>query len=348
MKKHVSPLSVGIACLLLLTACASGQTSESTAVSTVQEESAQPTAAADPVMLNILNIMGEEVEFPKIPQRAVVVGYENAEVMAKLDLQDKIVGLTSSMYTPEQVYPDLYEKLKDVKVLPGDNAVGVGIPSFEAVLREEADFLYCMSYHVSANFIATPMDLKENGIGYYIMRGTYGDSIGLEAMYEDIRSIGKIFGAEEKAEKVIAEYKIKVDEIKNKFESEEKKRVFIFDYQDKTGIMTPGKKGFANSLVELAGGKNVFDDFDTEFDVATLEQIIEKDPEYIVFIEYNSDGDRAKDKIAYIESLPELSEVSAVKNKNYIELDGIEYFPSLHNVDAVEKMAAAMHPDFFQ
>ena len=72
-----------------------------------------------------------------------------------------------------------------------------------------------------------------------------------------------------------------------------------------------------------------------------------RNPEYIIIVEYFRDNE-AKEKIAYLESVSELAEVTAVKNKNYIILSGVEYFPSLHNADAIETIAKKLHPALFK
>ena len=292
-----------------------------------------------------LSVMGKDITYSKAPEKAVAVGYDNAEIMAALDLQEHIIGLTGCMNRPEHCYPDLYEKLKNIEVLP--DGKGKGVPSFETVLSSGSDFVYCLSYHLTSDYIAPEKDFDDNGIKYYVTSGTYGDKHDMNAVYDDIRNIGKIFNVEDKAEKVAADYKNKVDSIAEKVKDVKPVEVFVFDYQDKTGIMTPGGNVFQNELLKLAGAKNVFEDFKSDFDVATIEQIIQRNPEYIVLVEY-WDKDEAQKKIEYLESLPELAEVTAIKNKNYIGITGIEYFPSLHNIDSIERIAKAIHPEAFK
>lgn len=292
-----------------------------------------------------LNVMGKDITYSKVPEKAVVVGYDNAEIMAALDLQDHIVGLTGCMNRPEHCYPDLYEKLKKIELLP--DGKGKGVPSFETVLSSGSDFVYCLSYHLTSDYIAPEKDFDDNNIKYYVTSGTYGAKHDINAVYDDIRNIGKIFHAEDRTEKVVSEYKAKVDSITEKVKDKKPVDVFIFDFQDKAGIMTPGGNAFQSSLLKLAGARNVFEEFESDFDVATIEQIIQKNPEYIVLVEY-WDKDEAQKKIEYLESLPELAEVAAIKNKNYIGITGIEYFPSLHNSDSIERIAKAIHPEVFK
>lgn len=292
-----------------------------------------------------VQVMDKEVKFEKIPEKVVVVGYDNAEIMASLGLEKRISGLTGCMYRADHCYSDFEKKLEGIAVLPDGKAKGV--PSFETVLTNEADMVYCMSYHFTPDFMAPMEDFEKNKIKYYASKGTYGDNLTMEAVYEDIQNIAKIFHVEDKANTLIQEYKDKISDVTEKIKNLKPADVFVFDYQDKTGIMTPGGKGFQNNLLKLAGANNVFSDFESDFDVATIEQIIARDPEYIILIEY-WDKNETEEKIAYLESLPELANVKAVKNKNYISLTGIEYFPSLHNADGIRKIAEVIYPDVFK
>jgi hypothetical protein len=338
-------LSLGV---LQLSACVdvSNKQAEKTTMSKQSEKADEAGTSISPIQTDIitLNVMGDEISYDKVLEKAVVVGYDNAEIMAALDLQDHIIGLTGSMYRPEHCYPELYKKLEKIEVLP--EGKGKEVPGFENVLSSGADFVYCLSYHLTADYIATKKDFDDNNIKYYITSGTYGDKHDIDTVYDDIQNIGKIFHVEDRAEKVAADYKKKVDDIATKVKDAEPVDVFVFDFQDKSGFMTPGGKSFQTSLLKLAGARNVFEDFDTDFDVATIEQIIQKNPEYIVLVEYWEENE-AQEKIKYLESIPELADVTAIKNKNYIGVTGIEYFPSLHNVDFIENIAKTIHPEVF-
>ncbi len=293
----------------------------------------------------VIKNMGEISEYGKVPERVVVVGYENAEVMAKLGLSDKIVGLTACMYTPNDCYPQLYKSIENIQVLPSGRSGEV--PGFETILSLNADMVYCLSYHLNDDYIAPIQTFKENNINVYVPEGTYEKNASVESVYHDLENLGKIFKVEKRAKEVIDEYKKRLDTVREKLVNEAPVDVFIFDYQDKAGIMTPGGIGFQNNLVTLAGARNIFADFDKDFDIATIEQILTRNPEYIIIVEYFRDNE-AKEKIAYLESVSELAEVTAVKNKNYIILSGVEYFPSLHNADAIETIAKKLHPALFK
>jgi hypothetical protein len=293
----------------------------------------------------VIKNMGEIAEYDKVPERVVVVGYENAEVMAKLGLADKIVGVTACMYTPNDCYPELYKNIENVQVLPSGR--GRDVPGFETILSLNADMVYCLSYHLNDDYIAPMQTFKENNIHVYVPEGTYEKNASVESVFHDLENLGKIFKVEKKAEEVIDEYKTRLDAVQKKLVNEKPVDVFIFDYQDKAGIMTPGGIGFQNNLITLAGARNIFSDFDKDFDIATIEQILTRNPEYIIIVEYFHDNE-AKEKIAYLESVPELAEVSAIKNKNYIILSGVGYFPSLHNADAIETIAQKLHPSLFK
>lgn len=325
--------------LALMILCLSAQL---VACKNTEKEVASKSGDANPANEITLEIMGKEEKFDKIPEKVVAVGYDNAEILTKLGLEDKIVGLTGCMYREEHCYPELSEKMKNIKILPDGKAKGV--PSFETVLSTNADMIYCLSYHFTPDFIAPLSDFVDNNIKYYVSDGTYKTDAGLDVIGKDIENLGKIFRIEEKANELKKTYDESIKEITNKVKDTKPVDVFVFDFQDKAGIMTPGGKVYQNNLLKAAGANNVFSDVDSDFHVATLEEIIARDPDYIILVEY-WDENEADEKIKYLESLPELKDVTAIKNKNYIRLKGIEYFPSLHSVDGLKKIAEVIHPD---
>ena len=101
-------LSLGV---LQISACknVSNKQAAETTMSKQSEKVDEAGASTSPVQTDTLtlNVMGDEISYDKVPEKAVVVGYDNAEIMAALDLQDHIIGLTGSMYKPKHCYPEL-------------------------------------------------------------------------------------------------------------------------------------------------------------------------------------------------------------------------------------------------
>ena len=108
-------------------------------------------------------------------------------------------------------------------------------------------------------------------------------------------------------------------------------------------MSTIGNTGLQLYMLELAGCKNVFDDVEGEFISVSWEDVITRDPAYILVCDYYGSG-YAEEKIAELKSNPETADMDAVKNDRFIIVPGLAMFPSLENTDVVEQIAAAVHP----
>ena len=55
--------------------------------------------------------------------------------------------------------------------------------------------------------------------------------------------------------------------------------------------------GLEQSLIELAGGENIFSNVDKQFGAVSYEEIISLDPEVIIIHEYTNDDTDAQTKL---------------------------------------------------
>ena len=71
------------------------------------------------------------------------------------------------------------------------------------------------------------------------------------------------------------------------------------------------------------------------------ESVLDRDPTVLVLadLDRGGDGDSAADKIAFLESDPVASKLTAVKNKRYIILEGTTMDPSIRNVGGIEQLS---------
>lgn len=53
-----------------------------------------------------LNVMGEKETFDKVPEKSVIIGYENVQELLALDLDKNIAGITSSHFKIGECLPE--------------------------------------------------------------------------------------------------------------------------------------------------------------------------------------------------------------------------------------------------
>lgn len=73
--------------------------------------------------------------------------------------------------------------------------------------------------------------------------------------------------------------------------------------------------------------------------------MVERDPEVILIVDY---GPRSwQQKRNFLLQHPALQAVKAVREQRFVVLSYVEVTPSVVNATAIEKIAAALHPQLF-
>jgi iron complex transport system substrate-binding protein len=123
-----------------------------------------------------------------------------------------------------------------------------------------------------------------------------------EAFYQDIYTLGQVFGNENRAEEIVAYYHEHESWVKGlvaEVSDEEKPSVLILQYSDKGGevaFKVPPVSWLQTTLVEIAGGDPVWKDLEISggWSVVNLEQIAAWDPDQIYIIDYSGNADQVK------------------------------------------------------
>ena len=93
------------------------------------------------------------------------------------------------------------------------------------------------------------------------------------------------------------------------------------------------------ALIEAAGGHNIMDDFNKSWGTVTWEEVVERDPQVVVIVNY---GDvTAEQKRDYMMSNPAFKNIAAVKNDRFVTLEYVEATPGPRNIKAVKNLADA-------
>lgn len=291
--------------------------------------------------------MGVEFKYDKAPEKAVVLGCDSAEIMVMLGLEDKIVAWARSDFSEKNIKKEYYEKIKDKKMLPDGNWPGV--PTFETIIGTEPDFVYGTAYSFNEGSCGKVEDFTNEKINIYATEGTAIKNAEIDAVYHDIKNIGKIFRVEDKADKIIEELKSKVDDVDKKVKGKDFVNALILEGVSDGKIQVDGGTTFGSKFLERAGGKNIFGGVEDSFPMVSIEEVIKKNPTAIVVVDLpaSSVTSSAKKQIEQLEKIAELKKVDAVKNKNYIIVPSIQVFPSAQSIEGLTKMAKGLHPDAF-
>ena len=278
------------------------------------------------------------VTFEKPPERAVSNDVNLTEMMLVLGLADQMVG-----YTGISGWKTLDAEMRlGVKELP---ELSAKYPTKEVLVGADADFFFAgWNYGMKVGGEVTPETLKPFGIKVYELTESCShimdkQKASLKDMYNDILNLGKIFEVEDRAKALVANYKSELESFKaNLKNTDERLRVFVYD-SGEDAPFTAGRYAMPTALVEVSGGQNIMDDFYKSWGTVTWEEVVDRDPQVVVIVNY---GDvTAEQKREYMMSNPAFKNISAIKNNRFVTLEYVEATPGPRNIKAVKKLADA-------
>ena len=178
-----------------------------------------------PVTVEVYNNARELVPytFEKCPEKTLVYGRNNVEIMLALGLGDKIEMITDcGSVKPE--YEAEFEKLDQLK-----NHQDIGYFVKEYALSLEPDMV--IGWYSLFNMEDRMGDVDfwhERNIGTYTsINSVLKDNQSLENEYADIRNIATIYNKQAEAEKIISEIEEGVEKGKKAAEGKDPQRILI-------------------------------------------------------------------------------------------------------------------------
>jgi len=279
------------------------------------------------------------ITFDAPPKAAVSHDINLTEMMLVLGLTDHMVG-----YTGISGWNKLdAEMTEGVAQLP---ELSERYPSKEVLIGADADFYFAgWNYGMRVGGEVTPETLAPFGIQVYELTEScihIGEkaAASMDDMYNDLRNLGAIFGAPDRAEALIAGYQTELaDFLAIQPDLPTPPRVFVYDSGEDVPF-TAGRYAMPNALIEAAGGTNIMDDFEKSWATVGWEAVVDRNPEVIVIVNYGEVT--ADQKREFIMSNPAFADIDAVRNDRFIVLDYVEATPGPRNIQAVKKLAAGL------
>lgn len=330
MKTILARLLSLVLCLAMLASCSAVAEESATAYPTVTIENYNTTT-----------------EFMQKPASVVALTLNSAEIIAALGEADSLVAISYNSNTVEEVLPEVYEELKD-KNYP--DTINGAVPTLENMLSLAPELVVMNYYYFNApQIFGSAEDYAANGVKFYIVEGSYTAGATVENTYNDIRNLGLIFNRSAEAEVLINDMQTRITAVSEAVVGQEPVKVMALDSVNEDSYVVSGGTGMVNNMIELAGGNNVFADIEKQFGSVNIEGIITSNPELIVISSYTAfDASEGQDMIDFLLSVEELSEVSAIKNQNFMIVPVFETMPGLQNVDFIEQLAVTMYPALFE
>jgi ABC-type Fe3+-hydroxamate transport system substrate-binding protein len=322
---------------LLLTACGSGSDSGSS-----------PKSGGSDAGAVTFDNCGQKVTVEAPPKRAVSLNQGTTEILLSLGLADRVVG-TATWTDP--VMKGLEKANAKVPRL-ADNQ-----PSFERVLDTEPDFVASsFTSTLSKGGVASREKFEELGVPTYLSpadcegKDNSGDGDGsrtkpltMETVYREVRELARVFGVDDRGEKLVARLKSRVTKATAGIRAEDTTVLYWFANQESPYMA--GCCGAPGIITHALGAQNVFDDSTQEWPQINWETVADRDPDVLVIGDLtrkSQTAESAAKKIAFLQSNPATKNMKAVKEKRYVLLSGQAMNPTIRTVEGVEKVAAAL------
>lgn len=255
------PAAPLLAAVLVLSGCSAGGNSPASESSFEEPERTAETLLeiSDPAEKAAVEAAKARVAAMDGEPRIIATSPSTAEICDRLDLD--LVGICSSTLS------DLPEQYQD---LP---RVGTAMaPDMEIVASLNPDWI------LSPSSLQSDLQPKYEAIdtdwAFLNLRSVPG-------MYRSIQELGEIFGREEQARAMVEEFTEFYEEYQTRNEGKEAPKVLVLMGLPGSYIIAT-ENSYVGSLVELAGGENVYAGTDQEFLTVNTEDMKTKEPDVIL------------------------------------------------------------------
>jgi iron complex transport system substrate-binding protein len=260
---------------------------------------------------------GRRVNVPDHPQRLVSLAPNITEIIYALGLEDRLVGDTDYCdYPPEakrkpHVGAVLNPSLEKIVALKPDLVLG----SAEANRRETAD------------------QLGRLGIPLYGLTAHT-----LEDTLDSIVDLGEVLGREQASRALVTGLRIRMDAVARQVTGQARPKVlFVVWYRP---LITAGPRTFIADVIARAGGVSISNDLRGEWPRLSLEEVLRRDPDVILFPRTESFSPGLEE----FQRLPGWKDLRAVKGRRMSFISETIMRPSPRLVDALEEVAGILHP----
>ena len=286
--------------------------------------------------------LGKNVEytFTEKPSEVVASGDQMADFFFDLGLEDQMAGYTKgscwstvSQYPARDKVPQLLE--------PGK---GLSNMSKEELLSTGCDFLIGWdSVFSDKNFSKEFCD--QNGIATYFPY-VCSDKATFEDLYKDYETLGAIFQVQDVAAEKVQAMKDTLQKVKDTLGDEAYENpVTVFAYDSGEDAPFTACQGMPGDIIKLAGGISIFDDIEAGWATPSWEEVVERDPDVILILEYT--GGDVVDKKEFLETNEFTKNLRAVKEGKIFSVCCSDMQGSAGSAVAVKAIAEQLYPDKF-
>jgi iron complex transport system substrate-binding protein len=158
-------------------------------------------------------------------------------------------------------------------------------------------------------------------------------------VFRSIHNLGVLTARKAAADSLAAAIRGELDAVRASVANAPRPSVFFIVWNDPP--MTAGARTFVSHVIEVAGGKNVFDDQQALWPNVSLEEIVRRDPDYLVV----PVGEQGTVRMEALRTAPGWRELRAVRQGRMVSVPAqVVNQPGPHLAQAARAMRDAIHP----
>ena len=279
----------------------------------------------------VLFLLITTLSFSRESIRAVSTSQFTTEILLAIGAEKQLLGTS---YLDDEILPELKEKYDKIPVL------SKAAPTKEQFYALNPNFLTGWKSIATPKNLGTIEELKENGVEVFFTKSQ--DTSKIEDIYNDILNFGSIFNLEENASNIVKKMKEDINIVKEKNKFKEKVKVFAYDSQESAPFVVGGN-GIGNTMIDIAGGENIFKDTNFSFGVGAWEKVLDENPQFIIVIDYGNTS--YENKIKYLKNNSPISQLEAVKKNRFIRIPLSYISPGIKVSKGIEIISSGLSED---
>lgn len=183
-----------------------------------------------------------------------------------------------------------------------------------------------------SNRLQTIEKLKELGIKVIVLK----ECRDFDDIADNFIRLGNIVGKEDNAQKIIAASRKILEDISGNIKSH---AVRIFWEVNAKPLVTVGSSTFTNSIIELCGGINLFNDVNSKYPRISCEEVLLRNPQIIILVTM---GDVTEEEKSFWQKF---KQIDAVRDNAIYVLDAdLVCRPTVSRfVEGVKKVAGILY-----
>ncbi len=240
----------------------------------------------------LVDDIGVSIKLNKIPEKVITLAPNLTEMIYELNEGNTLIGNTKYCNYPKEAKS--VEKVGDMLSV-----------DYEKIVSLKPDLIFMT---VVGNSKQSYEKLKALGEKVFVSNPT--NYAGIKKTFLDM---GKIFHKEKLALQKIAKWDSVINKINNKTKNQKHpKAMFLVAIKP---IMLVGKNSFINDILTIAGLQNIASDTKVNYPVFSREEVLKRNPEYIILFKSNSNSINLKSVY------PEWKNINAIKKDHVIFVD---------------------------